>query len=43
LAKILIIDDEVKLREMICKLLSFVRHDVLEAQDGKDGLECLQR
>jgi len=39
MAKILIIDDEVKLRGTICELLSFIGHDVLEAQDGKEGLE----
>lgn len=36
--KILVIDDEVKLRETICELLSFVGYDVLEAQDGIEGL-----
>lgn len=39
MAKILIIDDELKLRETICELLSFVGYDVIQAQDGKEGLE----
>ncbi|TDD95055.1 response regulator [Flavobacterium cellulosilyticum] len=41
MAKILIIDDEVKLRENICELLLFVGYDVLEARDGIEGLEKL--
>lgn len=39
MAKILVIDDEIKLRETICELLSFVGYDVLQAQDGKEGLD----
>jgi two-component system chemotaxis response regulator CheY len=39
MAKILIIDDEIKLRETIGELLSFVGYDIFEAQDGKEGLE----
>ncbi len=43
MTKILIIDDEVKLRETICELLSFVGYDVHEAQDGKEGLEKVKQ
>ena len=39
MAKILIIDDEVRLRETICELLSFAGHDVSDAQNGMEGLE----
>ena len=39
MTKILIIDDEVKLRETICELLCFDGYDVCTAQDGKEGLE----
>jgi two-component system chemotaxis response regulator CheY len=41
--KILIIDDEIKLRETICELLLFLGYDVLEAKDGKDGLEKINQ
>ncbi len=37
--KILIIDDEIKLREAIGELLTFIGCLVIEAQDGLDGLE----
>jgi two-component system chemotaxis response regulator CheY len=43
MAKILIIDDELKLRETICELLSFVGYEVFEAQDGKDGLDKVRK
>jgi len=39
MAKILIIDDELKLRETIHELLSFAGYDVIEAQNGYDGLQ----
>lgn len=39
MAKILVIDDEIKLRETICELLTFVGYEVLQAQDGKEGLD----
>lgn len=42
MAKILIIDDELKLRETIGELLSIVGYDVIEAQNGKEGLEKVQ-
>ena len=43
MAKILIIDDELRLRETICELLSYTGYDVLDAQDGMDGLEKVQQ
>lgn len=43
MAKILIIDDELRLRETICELLSYAGYDVLDAQDGIDGLEKVQQ
>ena len=43
MAKILIIDDEARLRETICELLSYAGYDVLDAQDGVDGLEKVQQ
>ena len=39
MATILIIDDEEKLRETICEMLSFVGYDVYEAKNGMEGLE----
>ena len=35
----MIIDDETRLRETICKLLSHADHDVRDAQDGMGRLE----
>jgi two-component system chemotaxis response regulator CheY len=43
MAKILIIDDELRLRETICELLSYAGYDVLDAQDGIEGLEKVQQ
>jgi two-component system chemotaxis response regulator CheY len=43
MAKILIIDDELRLRETISELLSYAGYDVLDAQDGIDGLEKVQQ
>ena len=40
--KIVIIDDEVKLREAIVELFSFIGYQIIEAQDGLDGLEIVQ-
>ena len=37
--KVLIIDDEVKLREAIVELFSFIGYEIIEAQDGLEGLE----
>lgn len=39
MTKILIIEDEIKLRETLSELLSLARYDVVEAIDGLDGLE----
>jgi two-component system chemotaxis response regulator CheY len=43
MAKILIIDDELRLRETICELLSYAGYDVLDAQDGMEGLEKVKQ
>lgn len=37
--KVLIIDDEIKLREAIVELFSFIGYEIVEAQDGLEGLE----
>lgn len=37
--KILIIDDEIKLREALVELFSFIGYQIFEAQDGQEGLE----
>jgi two-component system chemotaxis response regulator CheY len=37
--KILIIDDEINLRETIIELLSYSGYEVYEAGNGKDGIE----
>jgi DNA-binding response OmpR family regulator len=38
MARILIIDDEAALRDILCRLLEREGHDVLTAGDGVDGL-----
>ena len=43
MAKILLIDDEETLRETLCELLTFVGYQVMEAQDGKAGLDNVQK
>ncbi|MDI5886566.1 MULTISPECIES: response regulator [Flavobacterium] len=43
MAKILIIDDELKLRETICELLTFVGYDVHKATNGIDGLTKVKK
>lgn len=43
MAKILIIDDETRLRETICELLSYAGYDVSDAQDGMEGLEKVKQ
>lgn len=35
---LLIIDDEIKLRETVSELLSYAGYEVIEAADGKEGL-----
>lgn len=37
--KILIIDDEIKLREALVELFTFIGYQIIEAQDGLEGLE----
>jgi DNA-binding response OmpR family regulator len=37
--KIVIIDDEIKLREALVELFSFMGYEIFEAQDGIEGLE----
>ena len=37
--KVLIIDDEIKLREALVELFSFIGYQIIEAQDGSDGLD----
>lgn len=39
MTKILIIEDEIKLRETLSELLSLAGYDVQEAKDGLEGLE----
>lgn len=39
MAKILIVDDETRLGETICKLLSHADHDARDAHDGMERLE----
>lgn len=39
MAKLLIIDDEIKLRETICELFRMTGYEVFEAKDGLDGIE----
>jgi two-component system chemotaxis response regulator CheY len=43
MATLLVIDDEIQLRETICELLTLAGHTVLEACDGKDGLNKVQQ
>ena len=39
MTKILIIEDEIKLRETVSELLSLTGYEVYEANDGLEGLE----
>ncbi|MFV8371133.1 response regulator [Flavobacterium sp. LB2P74] len=43
MTKILIIDDELKLRETISELLTFVGYDVHKATNGIDGLTKVKK
>jgi len=43
MTKILIIEDEIKLRETLSELLSLSRYDVTEAKDGLEGLEKVKQ
>ena len=40
--KIVIIDDEIKLREAIVELFSFIGYQIIEAHDGLDGFDQVQ-
>jgi DNA-binding response OmpR family regulator len=39
MAKVLVIDDDPSFRRMIRMILTRMRHDVIEAQDGNEGVE----
>ncbi len=41
--KLLIIDDEIKLRETICELFTITGYEVFEANDGLDGLDKVKK
>lgn len=41
MAKILIIEDETNLREIICEFFETLGHEVLQATDGLNGLELV--
>ncbi|MFI0490852.1 response regulator transcription factor [Flavobacterium sp.] len=43
MAKLLIIDDETKLRETICELFTMTGYEVVEAIDGLDGIEKVKQ
>lgn len=43
MAKLLIIDDEIKLREVISEFLSFVGYEVYEAENGLKGLDKVKK
>ena len=39
---VLVIDDEVAIRKMLCKTLDYVGYDVIEAKTGRDGIDIYQ-
>ena len=39
MARILVIDDDIDLRGVICSILESVGHDVIQADEGGDGLK----
>jgi GAF domain-containing protein/anti-sigma regulatory factor (Ser/Thr protein kinase) len=41
--RILLIDDEVAVRHVVAEMLASQGHDVVQAADGQEGLDCLQR
>ena len=41
--KILVVDDEHKVRDIISRMLDSESYDVLEAQDGKQALKMVQK
>ena len=42
MARILIVDDEPEIRSSLNEALSYVGHEVSEAQDGDEGIEAYQ-
>ncbi|MDQ1335673.1 MAG: hypothetical protein QG552_2623 [Thermodesulfobacteriota bacterium] len=40
MARILVIDDEPSVRELLCVMLIQGRYDVVAAADGKAGMRC---
>jgi len=42
MASILIVDDDIQTRQLYLSLLTHFGHEVIEAVDGKDGLERAQ-
>lgn len=43
MARILIVDDEVKIREMICKYAKYESFETLEASDGQQAVELCKK
>lgn len=41
MAKILVIDDDFMFRLLLCKLLENAGHEVLEAENGQDGVDAV--
>jgi len=41
--RVLVIDDDVDVREMICKMLNGNDYDVLAAANGKEGMQIIRR
>ena len=41
-AKILIVDDSITARKLVCQLIHELGHSFVEAEDGKKGLEVLE-
>lgn len=39
MAKILVVDDEAQIRSLLVNMLSIESHEVIEAEDGKQGCE----
>lgn len=42
MAKVLVIDDESEIRHITRKLLESAGHEVIEAEDGEEGLQILE-
>jgi DNA-binding response OmpR family regulator len=43
MARILVIEDDALMREMLQEMLEAARHEVILARCGRDGLECYRR